>query len=65
MGHVEDIVVGKEMRGQGLGKRIINCLKEVAWASNCYKIILDCDEAKVGFYENCGFERKGVQMALY
>ena len=60
MGHVEDIVVGNEMRWQGLGQRLIKCLMEVAWASGCYKIILDCQESKVGFYETCGFERRGV-----
>ena len=31
----------------------------------CYKVILDCDEKNVGFYEKCKFEKKGVQMANY
>ena len=62
---MEDIVVGGDMRGQGLGQRLIKVLKEIAWANGCYKIILDCQESKVSFYENCGFERRGVQMAVY
>ncbi len=28
----------------------------------CYKVILDCAEANVSFYEKCGLTRKEVQM---
>lgn len=31
----------------------------------CYKVILDCSEDNVRFYERCGFVRKEVQMAAY
>ena len=30
--------------------------------AGCYKVILDCSEANVPFYEKCGLERKEVQM---
>jgi glucosamine-phosphate N-acetyltransferase len=29
------------------------------------QVILDCADANVGFYEKCGLERKGVEMAKY
>ena len=28
----------------------------------CYKVILDCAEANVVFYEKCGLTRKEIQM---
>ena len=31
----------------------------------CYKVILDCKEEKVGFYEKCGLIRKGCEIAVY
>ena len=45
--------------------RIIQELMEVGKAAGCYKVILDCSEKNVGFYEKCGFQRKEVLMAWY
>ena len=42
--------------------RMIECLKQIAKAMNCYKIILNCSEKNIKFYEKCGFELKEVQM---
>lgn len=30
--------------------------------AGCYKVILDCSEDNVPFYEKCGLTRKEVQM---
>ena len=65
VGHIEDVVVLPEARGQGLGLRIVNALIDEASERQCYKVILDCDEANVGFYEKAGMVRKEVQMAKY
>jgi glucosamine-phosphate N-acetyltransferase len=43
----------------------VNALVEEANERQCYKVILDCDEANVGFYEKAGLVRKEVQMAKY
>tara|TARA_B110000305_G_C19027481_1_gene442192 strand:+ start:186 stop:578 length:393 start_codon:yes stop_codon:yes gene_type:complete len=64
-GHIEDIVVNKASRGQNLGLRIINVLTDIGFANKCYKVILDCSDKNVGFYEKCGYKRKEVQMARY
>ena len=45
--------------------RLIQVLKDVAIARGCYKVILDCAEHNVKFYEKCGFARKELQMAYY
>lgn len=63
--HIEDVVVDKESRGQRLGKKIINFLTNEAKSFGCYKIILDCSEENVGFYEKCDYTNKGRYMAKY
>lgn len=65
IGHIEDVVVDKGHRGSGLGQRLLETLKAEAQKRKCYKIILDCDERNVKFYERCGLQTKGIQMALY
>jgi len=64
-GHIEDIVVDSTYRGKNLGLRLIEQLKQVGTKVGCYKIILDCSEKNVPFYEKCAFAKKEVQMALY
>lgn len=46
-------------------RRLITALAEAAQALGCYKIILDCAESNVAFYEKCGLARKEVQMVQY
>ncbi len=65
VGHIEDVVVAHTHRGQQLGIKIIDFLTHKAENSGCYKIILDCSDKNVGFYEKCLYERKGAYMARY
>jgi glucosamine-phosphate N-acetyltransferase len=65
VGHIEDVVVSKDARGAGLGKKLIEAAIQISSESGCYKTILDCDENNVAFYEKCDLKRKGVQMAKY
>jgi glucosamine-phosphate N-acetyltransferase len=63
--HIEDIVTDESVRGYGFGKMIIDYLINISKNFNVYKIILDCSEYNIKFYEKCGFTKKGVQMAIY
>ena len=63
--HIEDLVVDKNIRGTGFGKLLIQKCIEHAKEMNCYKIILNCNENNMIFYENQGFQNKENQMALY
>ncbi len=63
--HIEDIVVDKNKRGLGIGFKIINYLVNIAKEKKCYKVILNCSEENVPFYEKCGFNQKSKQMSLY
>ncbi|KAJ1951472.1 Glucosamine-phosphate N-acetyltransferase-like protein [Linderina macrospora] len=65
VGHIEDIVVAKGQQGKRFGFTIIKQLRELAHATGCYKSILDCSEENAPFYEKCGLEVKGLQMAVY
>lgn len=64
VGVIEDVSVLSSQKGNGLGKKLINKLVEVAEEQKCYKVILNCSQDNVGFYEKCGFEQKEVQMRL-
>lgn len=65
VGHIEDIVVHQDYRKHRLGYWIIQQLRDIGRATGCYKVILDCSEKNVGFYEKCGFTRKEVEMVWY
>jgi len=65
VGHIEDIVVTKSKRGQGISNIILSMLQNIARENNCYKIILDCSEDVKNVYIKNGFEIKGIQMATY
>ena len=45
--------------------RVINALIQHARDVGCYKVILDCSEQNIAFYEKCGLERKEVQMVTF
>lgn len=65
VGHVEDVVVDSTYRGLKLGQRLIREVMQYAEKQGCYKVILDCSEANVPFYEKSGLKRKEVQMVKY
>jgi glucosamine-phosphate N-acetyltransferase len=63
--HIEDVVVDDEYRGKGLGKILIDYGINYAKDNGCYKIILNCADKNIKFYEKCGFNHKNVEMSLY
>ena len=65
VGHIEDIVVKKDYRGQGIAHNLLNVLKEIGKNNDTYKIILDCDENLETFYGKSEFKKNGTQMSKY
>jgi glucosamine-phosphate N-acetyltransferase len=65
IGQIEDIIISEKYRKNGLGKQIIEKLIDIGKNEyKCYKIILNCLQKNIKFYENCGFINVGVEMKL-
>ncbi|MEM2760791.1 MAG: GNAT family N-acetyltransferase [Nitrososphaerales archaeon] len=60
--HIEDVVTRKEYQGLGIGSALIHKVLKLAKERNCYKVILDCSERNVEYYEKLGFKRHSVSM---
>ena len=56
VGHIEDVVVNKDCRVNGVGKALITRCIDHAKHNGCYKVILDCTNDNIPFYTKCGFE---------
>lgn len=65
VGHIEDVVVTKQVQSRGLGKSLILYITTCMEENNCYKLILDCNEHVKTFYSKCGFTSKAIQMSMY
>lgn len=57
VGYIENVVVDKEYRKQGLGKMMVEYLINEAKKLDCYKVILDAAPGSFHFYRNLGFVR--------
>ncbi|KAK6457681.1 acyl-CoA N-acyltransferase [Scheffersomyces xylosifermentans] len=62
VGHIEDISVASSEQGKRLGSTMVAHLAELSKELGCYKVILDCSEHNVKFYEKGGFKNEGVEM---
>lgn len=57
VGHIEDVAVHQAYQQHGVGGRLIRHLLDVSRERGCYKVILDCAEEVIPFYEKLGFRR--------
>jgi glucosamine-phosphate N-acetyltransferase len=57
VGHIEDVVVRKELQGKGIGENLVKSALEYAKNRGCYKTILDCTDEVKPFYEKIGFKK--------
>jgi glucosamine-phosphate N-acetyltransferase len=62
VGHIEDVAIHKDFQKQGLGRILIEHLKQRAINTGCRKLILDCNNDVAVFYEKCGFKHWCVAM---
>lgn len=60
MGHIEDIFVHKNHRGNGYGIKIIEELLSIADKNECYRIDLACNDSNVKFYEKLKFSKNTI-----
>ena len=64
VGHLEDMAVRKGFERKGIGSSLVRRVIEEAKKQGCYKLILDCSEENIPFYEKLGFKCKENQMRL-
>jgi len=63
IGQIEDVIITEKYRKLGLGKSIIKELFKIGMDEfKCYKIVLNCLNKNISFYEKCNFTISGVQM---
>ena len=62
--HIEDVVVDYEYRKQGIATELIKQIIETAKKTGCYKVTLNCFEAKKPFYEKLGFRNHDIGMRI-
>lgn len=62
VGQIEDVAVSRFAGSRGIGRMLIEKLVEIGVEKGCYKVVLNCSEDVVGFYEKCGFYVKELQM---
>lgn len=63
VGQIEDVVIDEKWRKYGLGKKLIEELVEIGLNEfKCYKVILNCLDHNIGFYNKCNFNNTGNQM---
>lgn len=63
--HIEDVVVDPNYRSLGIGSLLVKRALEISKDCGCYKVILDCCEENIPFYQKNGFKLKEKQMAIY
>ena len=62
VGHIEDLVIDKNYRNKGIARKLLNFVIIKSRENNCYKIILDCAEEYIKFYEKLNFKKTAHQM---
>lgn len=67
-GLMEDVYVDENLRGKGVGTKLIKRIVKVAKKNNCYKIVATSryGRAKLhGFYQKLGFKKFGFEFKMY
>lgn len=57
---VENVVVERDLRGTGVGRRIMAATLQIAWDAGCYKAMLMTGSKRpstLRFYRACGFSQ--------
>lgn len=65
VGHIEDLVVDKNYRYQGISRSLLEYVIEISKMNDCYKCILDCVPDLEEYYKKNSFYKKGYYMAKY
>jgi glucosamine-phosphate N-acetyltransferase len=56
-GHIEDVAVHPKFHTHGIGRELLTEVIAIGRANNCYKLILECKDDIVPFYNKLGFKK--------
>lgn len=59
--HIDNIAFGKEMRGRGMGKKLVLSLVQECKKNGAMRVTVNARTDAVGFYEKCGFAVCGCE----
>ena len=65
--HLESICVEETIRGNGIGKTMVDEVRILAKAFGCSQLILGVqaeNDYAVGFYQKCGFQIRSINMDM-
>ena len=60
--HIEDVVTRKGYEKLGIGSGLIRKAIDFSAKENCYKVVLNCSEKNILFYEKNGFHKHEIGM---
>ncbi|MDP3990746.1 MAG: GNAT family N-acetyltransferase [Candidatus Nealsonbacteria bacterium] len=64
MAHVENVVVHEKCSGQGIATMLMQAVDQEIRKRNCFRVVLNCSDDNISFYEKLGYERKGNEMRI-
>jgi glucosamine-phosphate N-acetyltransferase len=65
VGHIEDVSIRRGYENMGLGRRLVSHATQVAKEMGCVKIVLDCSEETMPFYEKLGYSYQDNCMKIF
>lgn len=60
--HIEDVATHAQHQGRGVGRALLEHALAVCRERGCYKVILDCDDKLIPFYQKFGFKEAGAYL---
>ena len=64
VGHIEDVAVRAGYQTRGIGFKLVKYATEQAVLMGCVRIVLDCSDKNIPFYEKIGYSYHGNTMKI-
>ena len=64
VGHIEDVVVRRSYEKKGIGKKLVSHATKLAHKMDCVKVILDCSDENMRFYQKLGYTYQDNCMSI-
>ena len=65
MGHIENILIDENYRGNGYGELLVNHLLKLCKEKKCYRVDLNCNSELENCYKKMNLKQKHICMNIY